>query len=490
MRKIIIDIKDMSDSKEVYGERPNPFISIFIYGVVLLLVVAGIYSCVGEIEIVATAQGVIRPNQDVSTVTTLVDGKVENVHFRDGQNVKVDDTLISIDASNEQIKLTSMLEQLNKCTEDKDLKDKFLEGIRRGKNPFSSNPSSREYPYYVQFQDYQSSTRENSKNDSYSKSQAQSKIKSLKKGIRNTKKGIKKLSAYLESVRQQTDMVSNYAEYENKYKLYISDLDRIDNEYTSEKNAIKSSDGESERIKEQLGELEKTCNTLKEQRKLQELTETETAIKTKKDELQSLQGELDLYTAESNYYSKKDDVSDVKQMTSILAEKKALEEQIDELDTNIKLMKNQMKDAVIKAEQEGIVSTSARIVAGDILTAGTEIATIIPYDESEYSVYIYVSNSDIANIEVGDRIKYNLSALPSNQYGVVEGRVKKISADTIVKNEEYAGFFLVEGSIAKQKLEDKDGNTGDVSIGMQLEAKIVTEEKTIARYLLEKIKLK
>ena len=43
MRKTIIDISEMSDSKEVYGQRPNPAISWFIYCLVALLVTWPMY---------------------------------------------------------------------------------------------------------------------------------------------------------------------------------------------------------------------------------------------------------------------------------------------------------------------------------------------------------------------------------------------------------------------------------------------------------------
>lgn len=52
-----------------------------------------------------------------------------------------------------------------------------------------------------------------------------------------------------------------------------------------------------------------------------------------------------------------------------------------------------------------------------------------------------------------------------------------------------SGYYLVEGSIPKKQLTDRDGNSGTVSVGMQLEAKIITQKKTIIRYLLEKINL-
>lgn len=52
-----------------------------------------------------------------------------------------------------------------------------------------------------------------------------------------------------------------------------------------------------------------------------------------------------------------------------------------------------------------------------------------------------------------------------------------------------AEYYLVEGSIENVELTDKAGNIGQVSVGMQAEAKIVIQKKTIIRYLLEKINL-
>ena len=76
-----------------------------------------------------------------------------------------------------------------------------------------------------------------------------------------------------------------------------------------------------------------------------------------------------------------------------------------------------------------------------------------------------------------------------NQYGIVSGTVTSISADTLVRDGQYSGYYLVECSIANTVLTDRDGNSGSVVIGMQVEAKIVTQKKTIIRYLLEKINL-
>lgn len=121
-----------------------------------------------------------------------------------------------------------------------------------------------------------------------------------------------------------------------------------------------------------------------------------------------------------------------------------------------------------------------------MLLSGTVFATIIPLNETQYKVQLYVNNPDIATIETGDLVKYNIAALPINQYGMVDGYVTSISQDTMIQNGEYSGYYLVEATIDNVALSDKDGNTGRIGVGMQVEAKIVTQQKTIARYLLEK----
>ena len=62
-----------------------------------------------------------------------------------------------------------------------------------------------------------------------------------------------------------------------------------------------------------------------------------------------------------------------------------------------------------------------------------------------------------------------------------------VSGDALSGNEEYAGYYLVEGSIGKDTLTDRNGNSASIEVGMEVTAKIVTQEKRILYYLLEKI---
>ncbi len=120
----------------------------------------------------------------------------------------------------------------------------------------------------------------------------------------------------------------------------------------------------------------------------------------------------------------------------------------------------------ILAEQSGVVNVISSLVTGDMISAGKPFATIIFLNEGEFKVQLYVNNSDIANIDVGDTVKYNLQALPSNQYGKAEGIVRNISTDSLVQDGQFSGYYLVESSIVNKEFSDKDGNIGSVAIGM------------------------
>ncbi len=247
-----------------------------------------------------------------------------------------------------------------------------------------------------------------------------------------------------------------------------------------------------------LAKLESSHKNAVDQKYYQTITQIDSSIQTLNTELISARLNLRMHQiAQRMYLSNVDDegvpvsisLSTMEMISSLLTQQESLTSQLNELNVQIQQTEERISQGSIIAEQGGTVSVISTLVKGDSIAAGTPVATIIPPSESEFKVQLYVSNSDIANIAVGDDVKYNLPALPSNQYGMANGKVTSISADTLVQDGQFSGYYLVECSIANTVLTDKDGNSGSVVIGMQTEAKIVTQKKIIIRYLLEKIDL-
>lgn len=269
-----------------------------------------------------------------------------------------------------------------------------------------------------------------------------------------------------------------------------------DHETKAEELRIASS---STQDKETLfAELETSYQNSLNQKYLQTITQIDSNIQSLQTELLTLQSNLKLYQIASNLYKDSLDadgtpisisIATIEQISALLSQQESLQKQVDDLKTQVMHTKEQIAQGTILAEKSGILNSMSTLVKGDTITAGMSFATIIPLNESEYKVQLYVNSADIANVEIGDEIKYNITALPSNQYGLLTGQIRSISSDVLTQNGEYSGYYLIEGNVENKELIDKDGNTGTITIGMQVEAKIVTQRKTIIRYLLEKINL-
>ena len=72
MKLILMNINEMSDSREVYDSKPNPAFAIFIYIILGIITVALTWTYFGRIDIVVKSEGVLRPNSQVVTVCSTV----------------------------------------------------------------------------------------------------------------------------------------------------------------------------------------------------------------------------------------------------------------------------------------------------------------------------------------------------------------------------------------------------------------------------------
>lgn len=160
-----------------------------------------------------------------------------------------------------------------------------------------------------------------------------------------------------------------------------------------------------------------------------------------------------------------------------------------ELEANIEKLNAQVNSAVVKATKSGVINTNVDLVKGDVLTSGLEVLTIIPEDDTKYKVNIYVSNSDIGKLKVGMEVKINIYALPNNDYGYVYGKITSISKDLKVDSNNTSGYYLAQASLNETVLYNSKGEELALKAGMACQAQMITESKSILRFVLEKIDL-
>lgn len=165
------------------------------------------------------------------------------------------------------------------------------------------------------------------------------------------------------------------------------------------------------------------------------------------------------------------------------------ENEIQKLKGDINNMNLNIEDYIVKAPTDGTVNMIVNISKGDLLQSGTETVKIIP-DKPEYKVQLYISNKDIANIKVGQNIKYHVLALPYQEYGDLAGKITKVGLDSRTDQQSGINYYDAEATINNKPMYSHSGEKGSIKVGMIVEAQVVTRKEKMLYYILEQLNLK
>lgn len=93
MKPIIVDMKDMSDSTDVYESKPNRFLIYTIYLILAILIVVVLWMYFSKIDIVVKSNGMFKGSNAVYEISSGVTGSVKENHIENGQYVNEGDVL-------------------------------------------------------------------------------------------------------------------------------------------------------------------------------------------------------------------------------------------------------------------------------------------------------------------------------------------------------------------------------------------------------------
>ncbi len=151
MRDYIIDINELSDSRELLEAKPPRVIKIFIYFVVGMLTITFVWISLFSIEITVKSPGIVRPVQDISVVKNIVSGAVKKINFTDGQEISKGDLLYSIETSSIDIEYDQVLSRIDRLETRKINLNILKDSIFSSKNGFKES----EINFYNRYLNYQ-----------------------------------------------------------------------------------------------------------------------------------------------------------------------------------------------------------------------------------------------------------------------------------------------------------------------------------------------
>ncbi|TRD16677.1 HlyD family efflux transporter periplasmic adaptor subunit [Palleronia caenipelagi] len=141
----------------------------------------------------------------------------------------------------------------------------------------------------------------------------------------------------------------------------------------------------------------------------------------------------------------------------------------------------------LRAPMRGIVNRVDITTIGGVVGSGQQIMELIPLNE-QLLFEARVKPSDIAGLRIGQEATVKLSAYDYSIYGMLDGKIDVISADTVVDPDDRSAqpqpYYKVTVSIDLDNLTERQREIV-LRPGMQGQVELYTGAKSVLRYLLK-----
>ena len=145
----------------------------------------------------------------------------------------------------------------------------------------------------------------------------------------------------------------------------------------------------------------------------------------------------------------------------------------------------------VRAPVAGVVNSLAIRSAGQVVSAGAALMTIVPADEALIAEG-WVRNEDVGFVSPGMPVKVKLAAFPFQKYGWMDGDVAWVGADSEVpetmRNAQGEPLFYKARITLRAQALARDGKTFDVKPGMQAVIDVQLGERSLLEYLTSPLK--
>ncbi len=424
MKPIIVDLKDISDSTEVYDSKPNRFVPYTIYIICAILAIALIWMYLFRMDIVVKADSVFRGDDDSTAVSCAVTGKITKMSVKDGQYVNEGDELYEVDIENLGSTIEDYKSKLDSVQRRLDMLNAYQKSLDGDNSEFDAMSDNQ---YYSEFKD-----RKELLNTSIDAGKEKDKtgevydenITVINDSIDKYNEKINKLKDVKQCIVSRNNTFDqNDTYYYSIVKSYISSYDYTALQYDNKKD-------ETTMDSSQLAEVDTEKNQALSNLESNEISTIEQQIETANEQIESLKSNISSVELQKKQTenSNNTDESDIKILTekgNVSAEILTYEDKKQEYEAYLKDYDIKNNNCTIKAGSSGYFYTNKEISNGTYIQEGDSIGQIYPKEQSGYFAQVYVENSDIAKIKPDQEVKFEMASYPSSEYGYFTGTVKE-----------------------------------------------------------------
>jgi hemolysin D len=417
---------------EIQATPPHPLARWLMWSLVALFVLGIIWACIGQVNIVASAEGKIIPSSRVKQIQPLEKAVIKKILVKEGQYVTQGEPLIELDntlTSSDQTRATTEVATIQRNLAVSNTLITLLS---------KSDEAQRNLSF--------SQITLDSKADNilFKKllwqhwQQYWSQILSLENSFQKT---IAEQAGAREQIIKFTQTLPIITSRTKKVKLLF------EKEFASEYEYLKL---EQERI-------EVTQDLATEKQRLQQLLATANEIKQ----------QAKTFTAKTQ----------TEHLTKITVYQQQLatmnEELIKAQDLNAK--------QILYAPVTGRVQELATNTIGGVVTAAQQLMLIVP-DEELLEVEVFLENKDIGFVREGMTAEIKIHTFPFTKYGIIDGEVITVSDDATL--DEKRGLIYGMRLLMKKSTLRVENKEVKLIPGMAVTAEMQTGHRRIIEFFL------
>jgi len=410
---------------EIQDTPPSPLGRVVTWSLMTLFTIGIIWACVGEVDVVAVAEGKIIPSGQVKQIQPLEKGVIKTIYVTEGQIVEAGDPLVELDQTltfADQQRLSQELEYTKNVKQRQQLLASFLDTPDKYPDFSKCGHLLPEQLALLrqEWNNYQSRRAELKAEKS---ERLAEKLASFEK--------IKQMQGTLPLIKKRVEAVKSL----------------------HNKNMI----AETVWLELEEKRIEQTQALAIEQANQQQFT---SSIKRVENELDSLTYELISQT-----------------LASINEYQRQFQNLMQELDKAQDLNNRQ----VLYAPITGKVQQLSVHTVGGIVTPAQPLMLLVPTNV-ELEVEAWLENKDIGFIEVGQSAEVKINTFPFTKYGIIEGNVIDVTQDAVIDEKEQFRYKMrVSMHSSNIQVENKLVN---LIPGMEVSAEIKTNKRKLIEYVM------
>lgn len=208
-----------------------------------------------------------------------------------------------------------------------------------------------------------------------------------------------------------------------------------------------------------------------------ELNDAQGSLRAARERKTGLEAEL-----KSAAKEKKDQAD--KFRSQALGELNVTQTELTGLEESLKNIGDKVDRAEIRSPVDGIVNNIAITTVGGVVEPAQRLAEIIPAGD-DLKITARVTPNDIAFLKLGQKARVRITAYDSQRYGMLEGELIRIGANSIQAEEDKV-YFEIEVRTTKNYLGAAE-NPLPITSGMVAEVDVITGKKSILEYLLRPV---